>query len=92
MKERAEYIRFPKINRRIEATASGCKPCTKTGKNLKPLITYKDEGTRKSPIEPNEEIEIDFGGSLNNKKLLLCGIDSNSKFLFIKIGENTSTK
>ncbi len=92
MKEKAEYIWFPKLNRRIEATASGCKPYTKTGKNLKPLIPYKDEGTRKTPIEPKEELEIDFAGPLNMKQYLLCGIDRYAKFSFIKIVENTSAK
>ena len=85
MREGAEYVWFPKINHRIETTASGCKPCTKTGKNSKPLIPYKDEGIRKGPFESTEELEIDFAGPLSNKKKLLCGIDRYSKFPFLKL-------
>ena len=82
MNARAEYIWMPKINRRIEAAAKNGKACTKTAKNLKALMAHKDEGERDKPIEPNEELEIDFAGPIKDQKYLLCAIDRYSNYPF----------
>ena len=61
-----QLIWYPQIHRDIVALAQRCKQCTKTGKNLKPIIP-KNKHTELPPLsEPNEEIQMDFAGPLTN--------------------------
>ncbi len=92
MKARAEYLWFPQINRRIQATARNCKACTKTGKNVKSLIPKNHLGIRPKPIEPNEELEIDFAGPLEDQKYMLLAVDRYSRYPLIKISNSNSTE
>ena len=64
----AQLIWYPQIHRDIVALAQRCKQCTRTGKNLKPIIR-KNKYTKLPPLsEPNEEIQMDFAGPLTNNK------------------------
>ena len=69
-----QYVFWPYMNREILNKASQCKPCTPATK-WKPLINCS---------EPNEEIQIDFGGPITNENdqdihFLKC-IDRFSKY------------
>ena len=62
----AQLIWYPQIHRDIVALAQRSKQCTKTGKNLKPIIP-KNKYTELPPLsEPKEEIQMDFAGPLTN--------------------------
>ena len=82
------------ICREILAKASDCVPCTDIGKNLKPIIPKSKWYPHKACQEPNEEIQIDFGGPITNGKgkdiyFLTC-IDSYSKYPTARIFENAN--
>ena len=71
------------MHREILAKTSDCVPCTDIGKNLKPIIPKSNWHPHKAGQEPNEEIQIDFGGPIINDKdkdiyFLTC-IDRYSK-------------
>ena len=50
------------MQREILAKKPDCVPCTEIGKNLKPVIPKSKWHPNKVCQEPNEEIQIDFGG------------------------------
>ena len=63
-----QYAFWPYMHREILNKAAQCKPCTDISKNLKPIV----QATKWKPLincsEPNEEIQIDFGGPITNEK------------------------
>ena len=71
-----------------------CKPCTAIGKKLKFIIPAKQFQAHKSCLVPNQEIQIDFAGPINNEKdhevyILTC-IDSFSKYPSADIFDNAN--
>ena len=90
MKSLTENIWWPHLYREIYYHGKNCIQCIKAGKNLKVIL-----GTKLPSLnEPNEEVDLDFAGSLdknwvNSKYLLLC-IDRFTKFPSAKVVNNTS--
>ena len=90
----AQLIWYPQIYQDIVALAQRCKQCTKTGKNLKPIIPT-NKYTELPPLsEPNEEIQMHFAGPLtNNNKdtYILVTIDRYSRYPHAEIYKNCDT-
>ena len=63
--------------------ARRCKQCTRTGKNLKPIIA-KNKQVELPPLsEPNEEVQMDFTGPITNDNrdtYILVTIDRYSRY------------
>ena len=71
--------------------------CMSPGKNLKDRLPKHEFGKLKTLTEPGQEIQIDFSGKLNNKKLngdhqLLIAVDRFSKWPTAKICKSSETK
>ena len=68
----------------ILSKTAKCNPCVKIGKNLKSIIPSNKWAPIKLCKKQNEEIQIDFGGPINNEKnqelYFLACIDRFSKF------------
>ena len=87
-------IRTTLINRGLINKSKTCRPCTEFGKNLKSIIPK----TRWAPLppcsDPNEEIQLDFGGPImdgqGREVYFLACIDRFSKFLTLKLVANAS--
>ena len=72
------------MNRDLLVKAIECKSCTAIGKNLKSVIPAKQFKAHTLCIVPNQEIQIDFAGPINNENeheiyILTC-IDRFSKY------------
>ena len=82
------------MHREILAKASDCVPCTDICKNLKPIIPKSKLHPHKACQEPNEEIQIDFGGPITNEKdkdiYFLACIDRYSKYPTVRIFEKAN--
>ena len=61
-----------------------CKPCTAIGKNLKSVIPGKQFRPHVPCVEPNQEVQIDFGDPISDEKdnevYFLAAIDRFSKY------------
>ena len=66
----AQSIWWPCIHRDILAKTSECKACTEIGKNLKSVISHRKWAPLPKCIEPNDELQIDFGGPILNEKVI----------------------
>ena len=85
----SQYAWWPYMHREILAKTADCVPCTNIGKNLKPIIPKSKWHPHKACQEPNEEIQIDFGGPIINDQdkdvyFLTC-IDRYSKYPTVKL-------
>ena len=91
----AQNIWWPYIHRDILAKASECKPCTEIGKNPKSVISHRKSAPLPKCIEPNDEIQIDFGGPILNEKgieqYFITSIDRYSKYTTAEIVNNASS-
>ena len=80
----SQYAWWPYKHREILAKTSDCVPCADIGKNLKPIIPKSKWHPHKLCHEPNEEIQIDFGGPILNEKdkeiYFLTFIDRYAKY------------
>ena len=56
------------MNREFIVKATECKPCTVIGKNLKSVIPATKFYPHVPRVEPNQEIQIDFGGPIFDEK------------------------
>ena len=63
-----QYAFWPYMHREILKKTAQCKPCTDIGKNLKSLVPASKWKPLVNCSEPNEEIQIDFGGPITNEK------------------------
>ena len=73
------------------AKASECKVCTKIGKNLKPVIPHSKWSPLPKCIEPNDEIQIYFGGPISNEKVIeQYFITSVDRYLTYPIAETVN--
>ena len=89
-----QYAFWPYMHREILNKAAQCKSCTEIGKNLKPVVPASKWKPLLNCSEPNEEIQIDFGGPITNEKdqdihFLAC-IDPFSKFPTVEVLEKTN--
>ena len=80
----ATHCWWPYMYRELIVKATECKPCTVIGKNLKSVITAKQFNPHIPCVEPNQEIQIDFGGPIFDEKCndvyFLAAIDRFSKY------------
>ena len=90
----AQNFWWPYIYRDILAKASECKACKEIGKNSKSVIPHCKWAPLTKCIEPNDEIQIDFGGPILNEKdieqFLLTSVDTYSKYPTAEIISNAS--
>ena len=75
---------WPNMQEDIESKSNTCSACLSAGKNLKFQIPQTEKSKIDPPKTPGEEIQIDFTGNLNNKKLqtnpfILIAVDENSR-------------
>ena len=80
----ATHCWWPYIQRKLIVKANECKPCTVIGKNLKSIIPAKQFNPHIPCVEPNQEVQIDFGGPIfdekGNEVYFLAAIDRFSKY------------
>ena len=80
----AKHCCWSYMHRQLIIKATECKPCTMIGKNLKPVIPAKQFNHHTPCFEPNQEIQIDFGGPIfdekGNQVYFLAAIDHFSKY------------
>ena len=55
---------LPAYTQGIIQMAQGCRQCTQQGKDLKPIIGKQHSFQMEPVVEPNEEVQLDFAGSL----------------------------
>ena len=88
----AKHIRYPYLHRDLVTAAQNCKECRAKGKNLQVISGKKHFTSLDAVVEPNEEIQLDFAGSLpdeNNKDVyILVGVDRFSRFPSAKVVAN----
>ena len=81
----ATHCWWPYMNRELIVKATECKPCTVIGKNLKSIFPAKQFNPHIPRVEPNQEIQIDFGGPIfdekGNEVYVLAAVDRFSKYL-----------
>ena len=87
----SQFAWWPYMHREILAKTSDCVPCTEIGKNIKAIIPKSKWHPHKFCREPNEEIQIEFGGPILKEKdkeiyFLTC-IDRHSKYPTVEIFE-----
>ena len=91
----AQLIWFPRIHREIVLIAQRFKPCTKIDNNLKPVIPKNIHTKLKRLTEPNQELQLDFTGSIteNNKDTYtLFSKDRYSRYPHSKAYHNCDTE
>ena len=90
----AQKIWWPYIHRDILAKVSECKACTEIDKYLKSVISHHKWAPLPKCIEPNDKIQIDFGGPILNEKgieqYFITSIDRYSKYPTAEIVKNAS--
>ena len=89
-----QYAFWPYMHREILNKVAQCKPCTDIGKNPKPVVPASKWKPLQTCKEPNEEIQIDFGGPVTNEKdqdvYFLACIDRFSKFPTVEVFEKAN--
>ena len=90
----ATHCWWPCMHRELIVKATMCKPFTFVGKNFKSVIPAKQFHPHIPCIEPNQEIQIDSGGSIFGKKgnevYFLAAIDRFSKYPTALIYDNAN--
>ena len=75
---------WPYMHRELIVKATECKPGTVVSKNLKSVIPAKQFNPHIPCVEPNQEIQIDFGGPIFDEKgsevCILAAIDCFSNY------------
>ena len=84
-----QYAFWPYMQREILNKAAQCRPCLDIGKILKPIVPASKWKPLLNCSEPNEKIQIDFGGPVTNEKdrdihFLAC-IDRFSKYSTVEV-------
>ena len=97
MTAEAKIFWWPNMQKEIEYKTKNCVACMSSGKNFKYQLPKHELGKLKTLTEPGQEIQIDFSGKLNNKKLngdhqFLIAIDRFSKWPTAKICKSSETK
>ena len=91
----AQHCWWPYMNRDLLVKAIECKSCTAIGKNLKSVIPAKQFKAHTPCIVPNQEMQIDFAGPINNEKeheiyILTC-FDRFSKYPSAEFVDNANS-
>ena len=89
-----QYAFWPFMQREILNKAAQCKPCTDIGKNLKQVVPASKWKPLFNCSEPNEELQIVFGGPITNEKdedihFLAC-IDRFSNYPTVEVIEKAN--
>ena len=97
MAAEAKIFWWPNMQKEIEEKTKNCVACMASGKNLKYQIPKREFGKLKTLTEPGQEIQIDFSGKLNNKKLngehqILIAVDRFSNWPTAKKCKSAETK
>ena len=97
MTAEAKIFWRPNMQKEIEDKAKNCVACMSSGTNLKYQLPKNEFGKLKTLTEPGQEIQIDFSGKLNNKKLngeyqIIIAIDRFSKRPTATICKSSETK
>ena len=69
MAAEAKIFWWPNMQEEIKEKTNNCVACMASGKNFKYQIPKRDSRKLKTLTEPGQEIQIDFSGKSNNKKL-----------------------
>ena len=93
----AKLIWWPHIHSEIVSKAKACRQCINKGKNLKALIPKTNLGQLPSPIEPNQEIQMDFAGPIPYKNTtqnnyILVTVDRLSRYPNAELFHNCDTE
>ena len=84
MTDMATYAWWPYLHCDIITKTAKCNPCVKIGKNLKSIIPASNWEPLKLCKVPNEEVQIDFGGTIYKEKnqeiYFLAYIEGFAKF------------
>ena len=88
---------WPNMCKEIEDRTKNCVACMASGMNSNYQIPKTNFGKLKTLTEPGQEIQIDFTGKLNHKKLngkhqILIAIDRFTKWPTAKICKSSETK
>ena len=88
---------WPNMCREIEEKTKKCVACMASVKNFKYQISKNNFVKLKTLTEPGQEIQIDFTGKLNHKKLIgeyqiLIAIDRFSRWPTVTICKSSETK
>ena len=90
----AQNIWWPYIHRDILAKASECKACTEISKNLKSVVSHRKWAPLPKCVEPDDELQIDFGGAILNEKgieqYFITNVDRYSKYPTAEVENNSS--
>ena len=97
MTAEAKIFWWPNMQMEIEDKTKNCVACMSSGKNSKYQLPKHEFGNLRTLTEPGQEIQIDFSGKLNNKKLngdhqILIAIDRFSKWPTAKICKSSESK
>ena len=79
----ARHFWWPKLTKAIQKKCDGCVPCKMSGKSIKPNIPNTEVSQLPPVNKPNEEIQMDFIGSIsekNRKIYILLSMDRFSKW------------
>ena len=89
-----QYAFWPYMHREFPNKAAQCEPYTDIGKNLRPVVLASKWKPLQTCKEPNEEIQIDFGGPITNEKdqdiYFLACIDRFSEFPTVEVFEKAN--
>ena len=97
MTTEAKIFWWPNMLKEIEDKTKNCVACMSSGKNLIFELPKNEFGKLKTITEPGQEIQINFSGKLNNKKVngeyqIVIAIDRFSKWPTAKIRKSSETK
>ena len=94
MTELGQRLWWPFVNRDLINKSKTCRTCSEFGKNLKSLIPKTKWAPLPRCSEPNEEIQIDFGGPIidgqGHEIYFLACIGRFSKFPTLKLYNNAN--
>ena len=84
-----QYPFWLQMHKEILNKAAQCKACTEIGKSPKPVIPASKWNPLLNFSEPNEETQLDFGGSVKSEKdqdihFLAC-VDRFSKYPTVEV-------
>ena len=92
----AEFIWWPYMKPQIVEKCQGCMECTKFSKNMKSSQTFNSSLLLPPLVAPNEELQLDFAGPLQDEKgkkvFILVAVDRFSKFPSALLTKNTGSK
>ena len=84
-----QYAIWPYLHREFLNKDAMCKPCTEIGKNHKPVIPASKRQPLINCSEPNEEIQLEFGGRITSEKdqdiQFLPSMDRLSKYPTVEV-------